>query len=83
MNQPKTGLASLGLDNEIRLRWVLRDIVAKRLKVSPIAPTDLQTLIDLGCVEMSDDVPTITTAGLNEIAIGHVPSGGGGSEGEK
>ena len=38
MSEPKTGLASLGLDNAIRLRWVLRDIIGKRLKFSPIAP---------------------------------------------
>jgi len=31
MSEPKTGLASLGLDNAIRLRWVLRDIIGKRL----------------------------------------------------
>jgi hypothetical protein len=34
MSEPKTGLASLGLDNAIRLRWVLRDIIGKRLKFS-------------------------------------------------
>ena len=74
MSEPKTGLASLGLDNAIRLRWVLRDIVGKRLKFSPIAPNDLQTLIDLGYIEMKDEVPTVTTAGLDEIAIGNLPS---------
>jgi hypothetical protein len=42
MSEAKTGLASLGLDNAIRLRWVLRDIIGKRLKFSPIAPNDLQ-----------------------------------------
>ena len=26
MSEPKEGLASLGLDNAIRLRWALRDI---------------------------------------------------------
>ena len=34
MTEPKEGLKSLGLDNAIRLRWVLRDIKAKRLKFS-------------------------------------------------
>ena len=74
MSEPKTDLASLGLDNAIRLRWVLRDIIGKRLKFSPIAPNDLQTLIDLGYIEMKDEVPTVTTAGLDEIAIGNLPS---------
>jgi hypothetical protein len=70
MSEPKKGLASLGLDNAIRLRWALRDIRGKRLKLSPVDPNDLQTLIDLGYVEMKDEVPTVTTAGLDEIAIG-------------
>jgi hypothetical protein len=83
MSEPKTGLASLGLDNAIRLRWVLRDIIGKRLKFSPIAPNDLQTLIDLGYVEMKDEVPTVTIAGLNEIAIGKSQSDRGAAKGEK
>ena len=82
-SEPKTGLASLGLDNAIRLRWVLRDIIGKRLKFSPIAPNDLQTLIDLGYVEMKDEVPTVTIAGRDEIAIGNLPSDRGGAKGEK
>ena len=83
MSEPKTGLASLGLDNAIRLRWVLRDIIGKRLKFGPIAPNDLQTLIDLGYIEMKDEVPTVTTAGLDEIAIGNLPSDRGAAESEK
>jgi hypothetical protein len=83
MSEPKRNLASLGLDDAIRLRWVLRDIVGKRLKLSPIAPDDLQSLIDLGYVEMKDEVPTVTTAGLDEIGIGNLPSDPGGVEGEK
>jgi hypothetical protein len=35
MSEPKKGLASLGLDNSIRLRWALPDIKGKRLKFSP------------------------------------------------
>jgi hypothetical protein len=83
MSQPKTGLASLGLDDAIRLRWGLRDIIGKRLKWSPIAPNDLQTLIDLGYIEMRDEVPTVTISGLNEIAIGKLPPDRGVVEGEK
>jgi hypothetical protein len=83
MSEPKTGLASLGLDNAIRLRWVLRDIIGKRLKFSPIAPNDLQTLIDRGYIEMKNEVPTVTTAGLDEIAIGNLPSDRGAAESEK
>jgi hypothetical protein len=83
MSEPKTGLGSLALDDAIHLRWVLRDIIGKRLKFSPIAPNDLQTLIDLGYIEMKDEVPAVTTAGLDEIAIGKLPSDRGGVEGEK
>jgi hypothetical protein len=35
MNEVKPGLKSLGFDNAVRLRWVLRDINGKRLKWSP------------------------------------------------
>jgi hypothetical protein len=67
MSEPKTGLASLGLDNAIRLRWALRDIRGKRLKLTPADPNDLRTLIDMGLVEMQDDVPVVTPAGDAEI----------------
>jgi len=83
MSESKTGLASLGLDNAIRLRWALRDIRGKRLKLTPVDPNDLRTLIDMGYVEMKDEVPTVTMAGLDEIAVGNLPSDRGGAEGEK
>jgi hypothetical protein len=67
MSEPKKGLASLGLDNAIRLRWALRDIKGKRLKVDP---NDMRTPIDMGYVEMIDDQPVATAAGLQQIEIG-------------
>ncbi len=70
MKEPKNGLASLGLDNAIRLRWALRDIKGKRLKLSPVDPNDLRTLIDMGYVEMKNDQPVVTDAGLQEMEIG-------------
>lgn len=42
---------------------MLRDIKAKRLKLSPVSDYDLNTLIDLGLIEMRDDVPALTPAG--------------------
>jgi len=33
MSERGNGLATLGLDNAIRLRWALRDIKGKRLKL--------------------------------------------------
>jgi hypothetical protein len=70
MSKPKEGLASLGLDNAIRMRWALRDIKAKRLKLTPVNPNDLRTLIDMGYVEMSNEDPVLTSAGLQEMEIG-------------
>jgi hypothetical protein len=70
MNEPKKGLASLGLDNAIRLRWALRDIKGKRLKLTPVDPNDIRTLINMGYVEMKNDEPVVTDAGLQQIEIG-------------
>ena len=50
-------LTSLGLDNAIRMRWPLRDIRGKRLKLSPVDPNDLCVLIDMGYIEMINDEP--------------------------
>ena len=64
------GLKSLGLDAAIRLRWVLRDIKAKRLKLSPPDPADVQKLVEMGYVEMRGDEPVITSEGSHEVDIG-------------
>lgn len=37
----------------------LRDIKARRLKLSPVSDADLSALIDLGLVEMRDDAPVL------------------------
>jgi hypothetical protein len=46
----------------IDLVWTLRDIKAKRTLL-PVDPDHLQELIDLGLVEMRQDVPVLTNAG--------------------
>jgi len=51
------------LERAIVLRWALRDIKAKRLKLSPVSADDLRTLLELGLVEMRDDAPVLTNAG--------------------
>jgi hypothetical protein len=56
-------LAGLSQDTAIGLRWVLRDIKAKRTKLSPVSPDDLQTLIGMGLVEMRDEAPFVTNEG--------------------
>jgi hypothetical protein len=57
-------LSNFDLEKAIALRWALRDIVAKRLKLTPPKEDDLQTLIELGLVEMRDGVPVVTQSGL-------------------
>ena len=56
-------LASLSPDRAIHLRWVLRDIKAKRTKLSPVSPGDLQTLIGMGLFEMRDEARFVTNEG--------------------
>ena len=55
--------AGLDLDTAIRLRWALRDIKAKRTKLTPVSPSDLKTLIAMGLVEIRDDAPMLTNEG--------------------
>ncbi|WP_346658055.1 hypothetical protein [Bradyrhizobium sp. 157] len=62
-NQPLSPLAGIDLDAAIRLRWALRDIKAKRTKLTPANPDDLKTLIEMGLVEMRDNVPVLTNEG--------------------
>jgi hypothetical protein len=50
-------------DTAIHLRWALRDIKGKRMKLSPVSPDDLWTLIEMGLVEMRNDSPVLTNAG--------------------
>jgi hypothetical protein len=57
-------LANFDLEKAIALRWALRDIVAKRTRLTPPKDDELQTLLDLGLVEMRDDQPVVTEAGL-------------------
>jgi hypothetical protein len=54
-------------DRAVALRWVLRDIKNNRLKWSPISQDDLRTLIEMGLVEMRDDGPVLTNAGVSAI----------------
>jgi hypothetical protein len=66
--QPREPLGGLDLDTAIRLRWVLRDIKAKRTKLSPVSPDDLKRLTELGLIEMYDDEPMLTNEGMKVIA---------------
>ena len=62
-NQGLLPLTGLDLDTAILLRWTLRDIKAKRTKITPVSPSDLKTLIEMGLVEMRDKAPMLTNQG--------------------
>jgi hypothetical protein len=64
---PDIYTARVDRDRAIALRWVLRDIQNKRLKWWPINQHDLRVLIDVGLVEMRDDAPELTNAGVTAI----------------
>jgi hypothetical protein len=63
MTDKPSPFADFDLDRAIALRWTLRDIKAKRLKLSPVGDDDLRTLMGLQLVEMRDDGPVLTLAG--------------------
>jgi hypothetical protein len=56
--------AELGLERAIGLRWALRDIQARRLKLSPVSDEDLRTLTGLGLVEVHEEGLVLTSAGI-------------------
>ena len=51
------------LERAIGLRWSLRDIQGRRLKMSPVSREDLRVLTDLGLIELRDEGPVLTQAG--------------------
>jgi len=73
-DQPAWPLAGLSLDRAIHLRWVLRDIKAKWTKTVAVSSDDLGTLIEMGLVDLKDDIPELTNEGHRALC---------GTEGEK
>ncbi|MCS3577758.1 hypothetical protein [Bradyrhizobium elkanii] len=63
----ESALKDLPLDDAVRLRWVLRDIRAMRFILSPPDPADVERLIRMGYVEVKDDRPMLTPAGLEQV----------------
>jgi hypothetical protein len=55
--------AEFSLERAIGLRWSLRDIQGRRLKMSPVSREDLRVLVDLGLIELRDEGPVLTEAG--------------------
>jgi hypothetical protein len=52
----------LDLEEAIDLRWTLRDIRARRWKLSPINPSHLEKLKSINLIEMHNDEPVLTKA---------------------
>ena len=67
MTDDPTPFAHLSLERAIALRWTLRDIKAKRLRLSPASEGDLAVLTELGLIEMREDVPVLTQAGHDAL----------------
>jgi hypothetical protein len=66
-DKPDLQMPHLDLDTAIRLRWALRDIKGKRTKLTPVSPGDLRTLIEMGLIEMRDEVPVLTNEGERAV----------------
>jgi hypothetical protein len=56
--------AQFSLEKAIGLRWTLRDIQARRLKMSPVSDEDLKTLTELGLVEAREEGLVLTQAAI-------------------
>ncbi|SHG46027.1 hypothetical protein [Bradyrhizobium erythrophlei] len=69
-DQPDSPLAGLNLDTAIHLRWVLRDVKAKRTKFMQVSPDDITTLIERGLIEMRDEIPVLTDEGERALDWG-------------
>jgi hypothetical protein len=68
MTDESNPFGGLDLQQTIDLRWTLRDIRAKRWKLSPISPSHLETLKSMNLIEMDDDDPALTKAGLDALS---------------
>jgi hypothetical protein len=55
--------AEFSLEKAIGLRWTLRDIQARRLKMSPVSDEDFRLLAGLGLIDVRDEGPVLTPAG--------------------
>jgi hypothetical protein len=57
----------LDLQEAIDLRWTLRDIRARRWKLSPLNPAHVEKLKSMNLIEMQDEEPALTKAGLDAL----------------
>jgi len=55
--------ADFSLERAIGLRWALRDIQSRRLKLSLVSDDDLRVLSELGLIEIREEGPVLTHTG--------------------
>ncbi|MEH2474111.1 hypothetical protein V1281_004705 [Nitrobacteraceae bacterium AZCC 2161] len=55
------------MTNFIDLRWTLRDIRSNRQWLLPLNSEHVRELVERGFIELRDDIPVITEAGLVEL----------------
>lgn len=65
--EPDILTARADRERAVDLRWILRDIRNRRSKNSPEIQNDLRVLIEFGLVELQQDEPVLTNAGLDAI----------------
>jgi hypothetical protein len=67
IHRPDISTPQVDRNRAIGLRWIMRDIKSNRLKLSPVSPEDLRTLVELGLVEMRGDTFLLTDAGATAV----------------
>lgn len=67
VTDPDTHATQADRERAIELRWILRDIKADRLKLSPASAPDLNLLIEMQLAELRNGVPHLTNAGVTAI----------------
>ena len=67
MTDESDPLKGLDLQEVIDLRWTLRDIRARRWKLSPLNPSHVEKLKSMNLIEMHGDEPALTRTGLDAI----------------
>ena len=60
--------AGMDIETTVRLRWVMRDIRARRTKFWPVSERDLTQLVEMGFVDIDEEGPMLTNTGLNVIS---------------
>ena len=62
-------MPTLDVKTAIRLRWLLRDIKAQGTRFNPISAEDIKWLVELGLIEMRENVVVITVNGDRSVGF--------------